>query len=143
MSSFNDLGARHQQLIGAVIKNLEHPQVDWDQVAKDAEFSSAKYARDEYKKAREKLGGTTKKGKGGSDDAAGGTPATKPKKTPASRKRKAVDEDDAEDATPSKISKKSKAKKVDTPISEDDDKKANGDVQVKAEMTDGEDDDHL
>ncbi|GIZ41468.1 hypothetical protein CKM354_000477100 [Cercospora kikuchii] len=143
MSCFNDLGARHQQLIGAVIKNLEHTQVDWEQVAKDAEFSSAKYARDEYKKAREKLGGTTKKGKGGSDDAAGGTPATKPKKTPASRKRKAADEDDAEEATPSKRSKTPKAKKADTPVSEDDDKKVNGDAQVKAEPAGGDDDDYL
>lgn len=59
------------ELLAAVIKNLKSTEVDWETVATDANYKTAKYARDEYRKIRDKLQGSVAAAKddGGAKEA--------------------------------------------------------------------------
>ncbi|CAK1358327.1 hypothetical protein CB0940_07049 [Cercospora beticola] len=141
MSAIN-ITAREQELLCAVLEVMK-ADINWPEVARIGNYNTPKQARDRWPIVRKKLIEGSGKATGSGDDSAAATPTTKPKKTPASRKRKAADEDDAEDATPSKRSKTPKGKKADTPVAEDDDEKDTVNGNVKAEPTEGEDDDYL
>lgn len=90
-ASFADITPRHMELLAAVLKNLKSTEVEWDTVAADAKYKTAKYARDEYRKASDKLksgSGAPTKDKESSRDGATEAAAT-PVKKAATKKRKA------------------------------------------------------
>ncbi|KAK5136623.1 hypothetical protein LTR08_002637 [Meristemomyces frigidus] len=115
------LSARHQELMYAVIKHMAPGDINFTSVAEDSNYSSAKYARDEWKKIRDKLTG--------GETGASGTKS----------KRKAADKDD--DGSPVKktkaIPRKSrKATPVKATTADDDDKAAEGVIRPEPENED-------
>ncbi|USW56779.1 hypothetical protein Slin15195_G100980 [Septoria linicola] len=100
MSGIN-LTAREQELLCAVIEVMK-ADIKWPEVARIANFTTPKQARDKWPSVRNKLVANNKVS--GEEDVA--TPTTKSKKT---SKRKAASEEDAE-STPVKSAKKPKVK---------------------------------
>ncbi|KAF2217116.1 hypothetical protein CERZMDRAFT_93174 [Cercospora zeae-maydis SCOH1-5] len=142
MSAIN-ITTREQELLCAVIEVMK-ADVNWPDVARIANFNTPKQARDKWAVVRKKLvDGGSGKADGSGDENAAATSSTKPKKTPASRKRKAVDEGDAEDATPSKSNKKATAKKVHTPVADDDEEEPTGTAKIKVEQPEDNEDERL
>ncbi|KAF2164869.1 hypothetical protein M409DRAFT_24774 [Zasmidium cellare ATCC 36951] len=124
MALVDNVSARHQELIAGIIKNLGNAEINWEAVAKDANFSSAKYAKDEYRKVRKTLDSVD-----GSGATANGAAA---KKKASPKKRKNDDED--ETGTP----KTKKESKKNASSSEEDGEKDSEDVKAEADSDDGD-----
>ncbi|KAF2164867.1 hypothetical protein M409DRAFT_24772 [Zasmidium cellare ATCC 36951] len=99
------LNARQQALLIAVVRNTT-ADIDWDKVAAETDYGTAKSARDNWSHTRKKIENTFS-----GASAAGGTPVKKG----IARKRKAGDEE-----TPAKKKCKKKVGKEMSPADEDD-----------------------
>ncbi|KAK4494118.1 hypothetical protein PRZ48_014416 [Zasmidium cellare] len=104
MGILDSLSARHQELIGGIMKNLGNAEIDWEAVAKDANFSSAKYAKDEYRKVRKTLDGVkgakkkaSPKKRKNDDEETTATKGKKKSKKTASSSEEDADKDDEEE----------------------------------------------
>ncbi|KXT14252.1 hypothetical protein AC579_6703 [Pseudocercospora musae] len=136
MSAIN-LAPREHQMLLAIGKYISTSAVDWEALAGDLEYKSAKAARDKWYPLRDKLFG--KQAAVSTNGSA--TPGSKKRSTP--RKRKSSD-DGEEDATPSKkkISRKS-AKNQSGSGDDDEEQKTKKHSVVKPEPDCVQDDDGL
>ncbi|EME78234.1 uncharacterized protein MYCFIDRAFT_208907 [Pseudocercospora fijiensis CIRAD86] len=152
MSAINLAPREHQMLlaIGKYINtsavrhaSMSFTSVDWEALARDLEYKTAKAARDKWYPLRDKLFGKQAAG-GGTNGAS--TPGSKKKATPTSRKRKNSYADMKiadDDATPSKKKTPKKASKNQPEFDEDDDEEKGKHAVVKPEPGSDEDEDGL
>ncbi|KAF7186487.1 hypothetical protein HII31_12189, partial [Pseudocercospora fuligena] len=135
MSAIN-LAPREHQMLLAIGKYINTSAVDWEALAGDLEYKSAKAARDKWYPLRDKLFG--KQAAASTNGTA--TPGSKKKATP--RKRKNSDDDGEGDATPSKKKIPKKASKNNQSGSDEDDEEKAKDSVVKSEpgREEGDDD---
>ncbi|KXS95471.1 hypothetical protein AC578_6867 [Pseudocercospora eumusae] len=134
MSAIN-LAPREHQMLLAIGKYINTSAVDWEALAGDLEYKSAKAARDKWYPLRDKLFGKQ------AAASANGTATPGSKKTATPRKRKFSD-DDEEDATPSQKKSSKKSAKNKSKSDEDDEETKKNSV-VKSEPRHEEDDDGL
>ncbi|KAK4494116.1 hypothetical protein PRZ48_014414 [Zasmidium cellare] len=114
MSTPLTLNARQQALLVAVIRNMT-AEINWDAVATEAGYPTAKSARDNWGHTRKKI------------ESSSGSETTPAKATP--KKRKGDDE-----KTPSK----KKSKKVTPPADKDDEEESKGEDKPEAGSEDDE-----